>query len=68
MTIPRFMAGKHGSTYVRAQWGMRATAVYLACRRLRFGHVVHGVKDKYRKSNLALLEAAVAGGADFFPS
>jgi len=64
----RFLDGKYGSTCVRTQWGMRATAVYLACRRLRFGCVVHGDKDKYRKSNLALLEAALAGEADFFPA
>ncbi|MFQ5503850.1 MAG: aminoglycoside phosphotransferase family protein [Planctomycetota bacterium] len=63
----RFMANSHGSARVRREWGMRASAVYLACRRLRFGYLVHSDKDRHRGSNLALLRAALAGGGDFFP-
>ncbi|HMQ22983.1 MAG TPA: aminoglycoside phosphotransferase family protein [Planctomycetota bacterium] len=64
----RFVEGMHGSDRVRSEWSMRATAVYLACRRLRFGYLTHGEIDRYRGSNLALLEAALAGGREFFPA
>lgn len=63
----RFLDGRLGSERVRAEWSMRATAVYLACRRLRFGYLTHGEIDRYRGANLALLEAALAGGSNFFP-
>lgn len=64
----RFLAGQHGSDRVRTEWSMRASAVYLACRRLRFGYLTHGEIDKYRGANLALLQAALVGGREFFPS
>ena len=64
----RFLADQHGSDRVRCEWSMRASAVYLACRRLRFGYLTHGEIDENRGANLALLEAALAGGRDFFPS
>ncbi|MAE77189.1 MAG: hypothetical protein CMJ85_10005 [Planctomycetes bacterium] len=56
-----------GSDRVRAEWSIQATTVYLACRRLRFGHLTHGETDTQRGANLALLKAALAGGPDFFP-
>jgi len=64
----RFLGDCVGSDRVRMEWSMRSTAVYLACRRLRFGFMVHGGDDKNRGKNLALLRAALAGGAEFFPS
>ncbi|MEZ5989105.1 MAG: aminoglycoside phosphotransferase family protein [Planctomycetota bacterium] len=63
----RFVHGTVGSDRVRMEWSMRATAVYLACRRLRFGHLAHGEQDRYRGANLALLRAALHGGNEFFP-
>jgi hypothetical protein len=63
----RFMGGSLGSDRVRIEWSMRASAVYLACRRLRFGYLTHGEGDRNRGTNLALLKAALVGGAEFFP-
>lgn len=63
----RFMAHDVGSDRVRKEWSVRATAVYLACRRLRFGYLTHGETDAYRGANIALLRAALQGGRDFFP-
>jgi len=63
----RFLEGQMGSDRIRCEWSMRATAIYLACRRLRFGYLVHGEQDRNRGPNLALLRAALVGGADFFP-
>ena len=64
----RFLEDHFGSDRVRSEWSMRATAVYLACRRLRFGYLMHGEADEQRGSNLALLKAALVGGAEFFPA
>jgi aminoglycoside phosphotransferase (APT) family kinase protein len=64
----RFVESKFGSDRVRMDWSMRATAVYLACRRLRFGFLTHGDQDALRGKNLALLRAALGGGAEFFPA
>lgn len=64
----RYMASKHGSDHVRSEWAMRASAVYLACRRLRFGFLYEGEEDSQRGPNLAMLRAALHGGNEFFPS
>jgi hypothetical protein len=63
----RFMSQTMGSDRVRAEWSMRGSAVYLACRRLRFGFMTQGEADPYRGANLALLKAAIVGGPEFFP-
>ncbi len=65
--LDRFLADRFGSDRVRSEWSIRATIVYLACRRLRFGFLTHGEGDPGRSPNLALLKAALAGGAELFP-
>ncbi|PIE25453.1 MAG: hypothetical protein CSA62_01110 [Planctomycetota bacterium] len=64
----RFLMGKFGSERVRMEWSMRASAVYLACRRLRFSFLTHGDEDQHRGKNLGLLRSALAGGSKFFPA
>ncbi len=64
----RFLGEQFGSDRVRCEWSMRASAVYLACRRLRFGYLTHGEQDENRGANLALLKAAIVGGEEFFPA
>jgi aminoglycoside phosphotransferase (APT) family kinase protein len=64
----RYLGDRVGSDRVRGEWAMRASAVYLASRRLRFGYLMYGEADRYRGSNLALLKAALSGGSEFFPA
>lgn len=66
--IERYFAGRVGSERIRAEWGIRATLVYLALRRLRFGALIDGAGDAHAAANLGLLDAALAGGADLFPA
>ncbi len=63
----RFLADRFGSDRVRSEWSIRASLVYLACRRLRFGFLTHGESDESRGANLGLLRASLAGGRDLFP-
>jgi aminoglycoside phosphotransferase (APT) family kinase protein len=56
-----------GSERIRSEWGIRSTLVYLALRRLRFSYLTRGDKDPNKAKNLALLDAALAGGAELFP-
>jgi len=64
----RWLATRVGSDRIRAEWGVRTTIVYLALRRLRFGFLMDGDADARRGPNVALLDAALAGGAELFPT
>jgi hypothetical protein len=64
--LQRYFGARIGSERVRMEWGLRAALVYLALRRLRFGHLVHGSEDDKAPSNIALLDAALAGGNELF--
>ncbi|GAB4142021.1 MAG: hypothetical protein Fur0037_09030 [Planctomycetota bacterium] len=65
--VLRWFGGRVGGDRIRAEWGVRTTLVYLAIRRLRFGYMTRGDEDPRRAANLALLDAAMAGGPDLFP-
>lgn len=64
--LQRYLGAHIGSERVRKEWGLRAALVYLALRRLRFGYLVHGEQDGQAPSNIALLDAALAGGNELF--
>lgn len=63
----RYVRDKVGSDRIRTEWGIRSAVVYLALRRLRFGYLMFGADDENIATNLALLDAALAGGGDLFP-
>ncbi len=64
----RWFGGSVGGDRIRAEWGIRSALAYLAIRRLRWGYLTHGDEDPRQSSNLALLDAALEGGRDLFPS
>jgi aminoglycoside phosphotransferase (APT) family kinase protein len=67
--VERWFGRRVGSDRIRAEWGIRAALVYLALRRLRWGAVALGPgNDPNQTRNLALLDAALVGGADLFPT
>jgi aminoglycoside phosphotransferase (APT) family kinase protein len=65
--LARWFATHVGSDRIRSEWGIRAALVYLALRRLRFGYLMYGGQDEHATANLALLDAALDGGAALFP-
>lgn len=65
--LARYWEHLVGSERIRSEWGIRSTLVYLALRRLRFSYLTRGDKDPDKAKNLALLDAALAGGAELFP-
>ena len=65
--LARYWARMVGSARIRSEWGIRSTLVYLALRRLRFSYLTRGEKDPNKTRNLALLDAALAGGGELFP-
>ena len=65
--LQRYLGERVGSDRIRAEWGIRATLVYLALRRLRFGFLMFGDDDRNVSANLALLDATLVGGAELFP-
>lgn len=65
--VNRWFGGAVGGDRIRAEWGIRAALVYLALRRLRWGYLTAGEDDATRSANLALLDAALDGGANLFP-
>ncbi|MBK8974461.1 MAG: aminoglycoside phosphotransferase family protein [Planctomycetes bacterium] len=66
--VERYFGSRVGSERIRAEWGVRAALVYLALRRLRFARLASGDGDPNLPRNLALLDAALAGGSDLFPA
>lgn len=66
--LSRWFGGSVGGDRIRAEWGIRSTLAYLAIRRLRWGYLTHGDTDPNQGPNLALLDAAMAGGRELFPS
>jgi hypothetical protein len=66
--LARWLGGAVGGDRIRAEWGVRAAVVHLALRRLRWGYLAHGDDDPRQSANLALLDAALDGGANFFPA
>jgi aminoglycoside phosphotransferase (APT) family kinase protein len=65
--LQRWLGNTVGGDRIRAEWGVRSAVVYLALRRLRWGYLSHGEDDPRLSANLALLDAALAGGRDLFP-
>jgi aminoglycoside phosphotransferase (APT) family kinase protein len=65
--LQRWLGSTMGGDRIRAEWGVRSAVVYLALRRLRWGYLTHGEDDPRQSANLALLDAALAGGRDLFP-
>ncbi len=65
--LARYFGDLVGSARIACEWGMRATLVYLALRRLRFGHLTHTAGDPNRARNLDLLDRALEGGRALFP-
>lgn len=66
--VNRWLGNSVGSDRIRSEWGIRSTVAYLAIRRLRWGYLSHGDEDPRQSQNLALLDAALEGGRDLFPS
>lgn len=66
--LHRWMETQLGSDRIRSEWGVRSACAYLAIRRLRWGYLTHGEEDPRLGPNLALLDAALAGGQDLFPA
>jgi aminoglycoside phosphotransferase (APT) family kinase protein len=65
--VLRWFGNRVGGDRLRTAWGMQATVIYLAIRRLRWGYLALGTADPRASANLALMDAALAGGADLFP-
>jgi aminoglycoside phosphotransferase (APT) family kinase protein len=65
--VRRWLGRRVGGDRIRAEWGIRATLALLAVQRLRWGYLTHGDEDPRQSANLALLDAAIAGGSDLFP-
>ncbi|MBL8752706.1 MAG: aminoglycoside phosphotransferase family protein, partial [Planctomycetes bacterium] len=65
--LARWFGGAHGGDRIRAEWAIRTALAYLAIRRLRWGYLTHGDEDPRQGANLAMLDAALEGGADLFP-
>jgi aminoglycoside phosphotransferase (APT) family kinase protein len=66
--LRRWFVRFHGSDRIRAEWAIRASIVYEASRNLRFGYLTSGELDPHKNAGLALLDAALRGGPDFFPN
>jgi hypothetical protein len=66
--LARWIGGAYGGDRIRTEWGIRSAIVHMALRRLRWGYVAHGDEDPRQSANLALLDAALDGGASFFPA
>lgn len=66
--LERYLGERVGSDRIRSEWGIRASLVYLALRRLRFAILMHGDEAPTIPHNLALLDAALAGGEELFPT
>lgn len=65
--VQRWFGERVGGDRIRAEWGIRTTLAFLAVSRLRWGYLKHGDEDPRQSRNLALLDAAIAGGRDLFP-
>lgn len=65
--LARYLDGRLGSKRIAAEWGIRATWIYLSLRRLRFGHMAHGPDDPTAEPDLARLDLALEGGRAAFP-
>lgn len=65
--LARYFLDRVGSTRIACEWGMRATLIYLALRRLRFGHLASTDSEQQRTANLDLLDRSLDGGAALFP-
>ena len=66
--LERYFGDRIGSERIRSEWGIRATIVYLALRRLRFGYMILGSEDRNRAQNVGLLDAALIGSTELFPA
>lgn len=65
--VGRWFGQRFGGDRIRAEWGIRSTLALLAVQRLRWGWLKHGDDDPRQSANLALLDAAMAGGRELFP-
>lgn len=65
--LQRWFGNRVGGDRIRSEWGIRTALALLAVQRLRWGFLKYGDEDPRQSANLALLDAAVAGGSDLFP-
>lgn len=65
--VQRWFGESVGGDRIRTEWGLRSAVAYLALRRLNWSFLTHGDEDPRQGQNLALLDAALAGGAELFP-
>lgn len=65
--LARWFGSRLGGDRIRAEWGIRSALAYLALRRLRWSYLTHGDDDPNKGHNLAMLDAALDGGAALFP-
>ncbi|MEZ5962334.1 MAG: phosphotransferase [Planctomycetota bacterium] len=66
--LGRYFEERLGSRRIAAEWGIRATWIYLALRSLRFGYLSHGRDAPQAEADLALLDRALEGGRTAFPT
>lgn len=66
--LQRWFGNNVGGDRIRSEWGLRSATAYLALRRLHWSYLTHGDDDQAQGQNLALLDAALDGGSDFFPA
>ena len=65
--LARWLGKRVGGDRIRCEWGIRTAIALLAVQRLRWGFLKYGDEDPRVSANLALLDAAIAGGRDLFP-
>lgn len=72
--LERHFGQRFGSERIKSEWGIRAALVYLALRRIHFAamrakseQVGQAVLTEQCTGSIALLDAALRGGADLFP-
>lgn len=66
--LHRWLGNRVGGDRIRCEWGIRTALALLAVQRLRWGFLKYGDEDPRQSANLALLDAAIAGGRDLFPA
>jgi aminoglycoside phosphotransferase (APT) family kinase protein len=65
--LRRWLGKYQGSDRIRSQWSIRASVVFMAARKLRFDYMTLGGEAPELSAGLALFDAALCGGPDFFP-
>jgi len=65
--LARYFEHRVGSRRIAAEWGIRATWIYLTLRRLRVAYLAHGEREP-KGPELPLLDLALEGGRAAFPA